>query len=132
MAYIREENPFQERWDKTFLNGVINASGNNVVYKFAKRCKLTRVSYISEAGVVEDAANYVNVRVMNDAEVAGNWSTQTGQEGTLPVNDSVDFILNVDDTKQVYEAGSVLSFDVVVTGIGVLTDGHINLEGTFF
>lgn len=132
MTYIPNRSHHQERLDKTFLNGVINASGSNTVYKFSRRCRVTRVSYVSEAGVSEDVTNYVDVRIMNNAVVAGNWSTQTGEQGSLPVNESIDFTLDGDTTKQVYQAGSVLSLDVVVSGTGVLTDGHINIDGTFF
>jgi hypothetical protein len=45
--------------------------------------RIDRVRYVNPTGLAEDAANYFKIQVLNEALVAFEWSTETGQEGTL-------------------------------------------------
>lgn len=133
MPHVRRTNDLlQEPFHVLYPHGQANADANFTVFEFARRCRITRVTLVNPTGLAQDVANYVDTRIMNGAVVVANWSTQTGQEGSITADTSVELTLSTDSAELVFEAGDSLVLDFNVTGTGVLPAGHVNVEGTYF
>lgn len=109
----------------------ITVTTSQAIFKTIRNAHVTRVSYISYTGVVADAVNYVVIEAKNGATVMGTWSTQTGQQGTIAANTSVDLVLP-GTSDETLGADDTLSLSVTVFAAGSLPAGRINSEGYYF
>jgi hypothetical protein len=129
---MRGENfNLQETFVMPFRHDETTADVAKTLYEFARRARITRVSYVSDGGLADDASNFADVRVKSGSVVLANWSTQTGQQGDLPDNESVEMILAADTTTLVLDAGEALTLDVNASGTVTLPPGMVSIEGVF-
>jgi hypothetical protein len=89
---------------------------------------LEAASYFNATGLAQDAANYFDIKVVNGATVMANWSTQTGQEGTIAAATTVN-LTNGTPANRTAAAGSVISVFYDETGAATLPAGTLTFTG---
>jgi len=127
----RKNNTDEERVLLQYENASLTA---DLTYKLwevpaGRKFRLDRVTYVNPTGLAEDAANYFNVSVNNGATLAANWSTETGQEGTLAADTFVDLTLATAEADRIFAAGDELSAVFDETGTATLPAGQLVIEG---
>lgn len=131
MGNRRKNNTDEERVLLQYENASLTA---DLTYKLwevpaGRKFRLDRVTYVNPTGLAEDAANYFNVSVNNGATLAANWSTETGQEGTLAADTFVDLTLATAEADRIFAAGDELSAVFDETGTATLPAGQLVIEG---
>lgn len=128
----RAKNDFyQEKVVLTFDNASVATDETHKVWKVpaGRTFRLDKVMHINPTGLVQDASNYFNVKVMNGATVMANWSTQTGAQGTLTANTFVNLVLSATDLNRVAAASAELAIFFDETGASTFPAGRTILEG---
>lgn len=100
------------------------------LWKLRKRFIIDKVQYINVTGLAEDAANYFNIKVLIAAVVAANWSTETGQEGTIAANTFVAPTLAA-AASRVGALDAEISLVLDEDGTATLPAGRIVIEGRY-
>lgn len=102
------------------------------IYKVpaGRTLEIARVLYQNPTGLAEDAANFFNLKFHDGtpANVAANWSTETGQQGTLTAATFVEFVIATNANKAL-AAGDVLTLFLDETGTATLPAGFGVVEG---
>jgi hypothetical protein len=93
--------------------------------------RIDRVRYVNPTGLAEDATNFFALEVLIDGEVAATWSTETGEEGTLPAGEWVEFTLAEDVADLVGQSGDEITLALTEDGNATLPAGRLQLEGRF-
>jgi hypothetical protein len=93
--------------------------------------RLDRIRYINPTGLTEDATNFFAIELLVDGEVAASWSTETGEEGTLPAGEWVEFTLTEDVVDLVGQSGDEITLALAEDGNATLPAGRIQVEGRF-
>lgn len=88
-----------------------------------------RVSYINPTGLAADAANTFNLKISDGTNVAANWDTTTGQQGTLTANTGVEFALTATLANRTISGGEYVTLDLDETGTATLPAGSGFVEG---
>ena len=88
------------------------------------------VKYHNVSGLVADAANYFNIKVQMSTGpvVAANWSTETGQEGSIAADTPVDLALGSLANRTIV-AGERLEVFYDETGTATLPAGTLQITG---
>jgi hypothetical protein len=93
--------------------------------------RIDSVRYVNPTGLVADAANYFDVQLKVRAAVAANWSTETGEEGTLTADTWVDLSLTSTLTDLVLAADDEISLTLDETGTATLPAGRVVVFGRY-
>ncbi len=132
MAPPRRQNQFlQEFLQENYNNAESTVTRTDKVIKLSRKFTLNRVTFVSAAGLAEDAGNYYVISIKNGSTVMASWSTQTGQEGDLPVNGFIDLVLTATPADLTAAAGAELDFQLDLTGTRTMPEGHLRLEGRY-
>ncbi len=97
------------------------------LFKADRACELVKAEVISPTGLTQDASNYFNIKVKNGSNVAANWSTLTGAEGTLTADTFKTMTLGTLANRS-FAAGDVLSVQFDETGTADLPPGRLSLH----
>jgi hypothetical protein len=90
-----------------------------------KKLRVIGIDYINPTGLAEDAANYFNVKVLKDATVMANWSTETGQQGTIAADTFVALVNSATDADLVAAAAAIVALFLDETGAATLPAGRV-------
>jgi hypothetical protein len=101
------------------------------LFKVRRKFVVEQVRYVNPTGLAADAANFFHLKINNGATEAADWSTETGQEGTVAADTFVDFTLSSVDGARVFDADDVLSIQFDETGTATLPAGRIQIEGRY-
>lgn len=96
-----------------------------------KAFRVDRVFYNNPTGLATSATDFFDIQILKDATVVANWSTETGQEGTLTADTSVDLSLSATAANLVFAAGDELILNLDETGTATLPAGRIVIEGRY-
>lgn len=91
--------------------------------------KITRVWYNNPTGLAADAANTFNIQITDGTNVAANWDTTTGQQGTLTADTPVDLVLSATEANRFISSGEHVTLFLDETGTATLPAGVGMVEG---
>ncbi len=132
MSHPKRPNQFeQDRFVLAFENGSLTADTDAPLMEASRRFRINKAKYINPTGLAEDPADYFDIQVKNEALVILNWSTQTGEEGTLAAGTWVTLSDPDDTTRLVFESGEELSLTFDETGDTTLPAGRLVLECSY-
>lgn len=106
-------------------------SGLVEIFKPRRKFRVIQVRYVNPTGLAADATDFFDIQVKNGAKLVANWSTETGEEGTLAADAHVDFSLAADTADLVLEADDVLSLNLAEDGTQTLPAGRLQVEGVY-
>lgn len=89
---------------------------------------LDGASYNNATGLAQDAANYFDIKVARGSTVMANWSTETGEEGTIAAATTVNLTLGT-IANRTAAAGTVISAFYDETGTATLPAGVLSFTG---
>jgi hypothetical protein len=121
----------QQRVVLQFDNPSEAADATVKIYKVpaGRKFRLDKARYINPTGLVQDAANYFNIKVLKTTTVMANWSTLTGQQGSIAADTFVDLVLSATDANRVAAGDEVISVFFDEGGDTTLPAGRLVLEG---
>jgi len=131
----RRNQVVSERLSLSYDHAALTADTTTKLWKCpsGRSFKVTRVSYVNPTGLAADGTNYFNLKVLKGAStVMANWSTLTGQEGTLTADTFVSFTLSSTAANLVLQAGDELSFFADETNTATLPAGRLVVEGDLY
>jgi hypothetical protein len=88
------------------------------------------VGYTNPTGLAQDATNVFNIKVMNGSNVAANWDTTTGQQGTLTADTPVELVKGTLANRTVPPATTVSLF-LDHSGTQTLPAGRVWIRGYY-
>ena len=92
--------------------------------------RVTRCEIINPTGLAQDASNYCNFKLIQGAStLIANWSTQTGQTGSLAANTPSDMTLTATTANLDVADTATMSLFIDVTGTVTVPPGRIVVEG---
>lgn len=94
-----------------------------------RKFRINRVFYVNPTGLAANASNFYQVRALNAALVAAEWSTSTVGQGALVANTPVELVLSGTDANRVLPENTELSFATILTGTATLPAGRVVIEG---
>lgn len=108
-----------------------SATGDTTVklLKADRKMRIDKVRYVNPTGLAEDATNFFDVQLIVRAAVAANWSTETGQEGTLTADTWVDLSLTATAADLILAADDELALTLDESGTATLPAGRIVVFG---
>jgi hypothetical protein len=88
------------------------------------------VTYYNATGLAEDAANYFHLKVQDAAaaKVAADWSTETGQEGSIAADTPVTLTAGT-LANRTFAAGTRINVFLDETGTATLPAGQFQING---
>lgn len=109
-----------------------SASGDTTLklFKGRRRFQIDQVRYVNPTGLATSASNYFNLRVLIGATLAANWSTETGEEGTIAADTFVDLV-NASAEDRLGALDAVISINLDETGAATLPAGQLQIEGKY-
>lgn len=95
--------------------------------------KLERVDYVNPTGLAQDATNFFNIKLQTGAgpTVLANWSTETGQQGTLTADTFVALVLNATPANLILAPGAEVSLFLDESGTATLPAGKLVIHGRY-
>lgn len=127
---VRLETHKDERFVLSFAVAAASADTAIKLFKGRRRFIIEQVRYVNPTGLAADAANYFDIQVLIGATVAANWSTETGQEGTIAADTFVDLTMATGGDN-VGALDAVVSLNLDETGTATLPAGQIQIEGRY-
>lgn len=127
----RNNDETRENFEFSYDNASLTADATVKVFKVRKRARIVRVEHVSPTGLAADAANYFNLKLLNVTDtnkVIANWSTETGQEGSLTANAFEVFTQGADVQA---DADDVLALFLDKTGTATLPAGRTIVHGEY-
>lgn len=94
-----------------------------------RQIKIKKVLYTNPTGLVQDADNYFNVKLMQAAVVVANWSTQTSAQGTIAADTAKTLVLNTTESELIIEPDERLHYILDETGDTTLPAGSFEVFG---
>ncbi len=96
-----------------------------------KTLRIDSVKYFNATGLAANASNFSNIKLLKGSTVAFNWSTETGQQGTIAADAHVDMVASATDADKVFAAGDVMSLFLDMTGTVTLPAGQVVISGRY-
>lgn len=97
-----------------------------------RKIRVDGVKYVNPTGLAQDASNYFNLKLLKGAStVAFNWSTHTGDQGSIAADTFVDFAASSTDADKVFDGGDVMSIFFDETGTSDLPAGRLVIYGRY-
>lgn len=127
---LRDNKFLKGEFVLTWDHAAATADATDKIYKLGRAFRIDRVKYLNVTGLVQDGTNFFNVRVQIAGSDAANWSSETGQEGTIPVNDWVDMSDGL-DADRVGEADDEITLFMDEDGDTTLPAGRVQIEGRY-
>jgi hypothetical protein len=91
--------------------------------------RVEKISYVNDTGLAENATNFFNIEAKNGSAVVADWSTETGEDGTIAAATFV--ILNLVEAERVLSAGDTLTILFTEDGTTTLPPGKFQIEGHY-
>ena len=126
---IRPSELFQERFSLDYDNASLTADLTVVLDAPPRRFVIESARYYNATGLVADATNFFNIKVLIGAAIAANWSTETGQEGTIAAATFVQLIVAAAHSG---DAGDVISVLFDRDATATLPAGRIVIDGFYY
>lgn len=136
MALPKPRNPYQQEVVLgPFLHAqVVNTDTTVRILKVpvGKKFRVDSVRYFNATGLAANAANFSNIKLIQGAStVIANWSTETGQQGTIAADTHVDMVMSATDANRVLAGDVVMSLFLDMTGTVTLPAGQIVVYGRY-
>ncbi len=97
-----------------------------------RRIRVDRVELLSRDGLAAHATNYWDITVKKDAVIVADWSTKTGEEGTLAADTLADMSLSTTDTELVIAVTDIVSLVLTkVAAAANLPPGRLVIHGRY-
>jgi len=125
----RKDDFVQERFPVTWDFAAASATRTDKFFRCERNFILEQVDLIDPTGLAQDAANFFVITVQDGATVLATWSTQTGQQGSLP---AATFETLVNAANPQAAAGDTLSLVLTLHGTQTLPAGRIVVHGRYF
>lgn len=144
-AVTRRANEFLQdlvafNWSRKFGDEFVlagshaaNADGGtqtNIVAKLARRAVVTKVRYYNATGLAAHGSNHALLSLKQGAVTIADWSTETGQEGSITAATWIDFTLGA-AADLIVEADESLTFVVAETGTTTVPAGQWTAYGKY-
>lgn len=121
----------QDRFVLRYENGSLTADANVPLMEASRKFRIDKAKYVNPTGLAADASNYFDIQVKKGSNVALNWSTETGEEGTLTAGEWATLSEASDKSRLVFDAGDLLSLTFDETGTATLPAGYLVLECSY-
>ncbi len=105
----RQPEGSRERFTLDYDNASLTADLTVVLDAPPKRFYVEGARHYNATGLAEDVTNFMNVKVLIGATVAANYSTETGQEGTIAAAGFPALVNSATPTDLVGAADDVIS-----------------------
>lgn len=106
------------------------------LFKFERRCRITRVFYNNVTGLAENAANHAKIQVKNGlaGAVAAEWDTNSAGAGdnSIPANVPINLTLSATDANRNFAVGDILVFAIDESGTTTVPAGRVVIEGIYY
>lgn len=112
-------------------NASLTADDTVKLFKAERQFLLEAATYHNETGLVADVTNFMDIQLVETAVVMANWSTETGQEGTIAADTHVDLTLGT-LANRTLAADEVLSVFFEEGGAVTLPAGRLHFEGRYY
>ncbi len=120
---FRENNEYYREPFLVIYDHVEATADLEVKLLLAKRSfRILSAQYINVTGLAQDVTNFFNIKVKQAAVIIANWSTETGQEGTIAADTFVEMVMGSDVN---VEAAEELSFQMDEDGTATLPAGRV-------
>ena len=127
----RPQDHMQERVVLNFAHPSVSADTTLMLFEAQSAFRVDSVHYVNDTGLVADATNFFNLKLQNAAVVVANWSTETGEEGTLTAATFVDFTMSAVAGALNLAAGEALKLVLDEDATATLPAGQIQIEGRY-
>jgi hypothetical protein len=134
MTAPRRNNEFlSERVVISYDHAQVTADTTLQVHKASRALVIDKAYYVSEIGLAAHATNFFNIKLENatGSVLAANWSTETGEEGTIAAATFVELDLSTVAGALTLAAGDVLELILDEGGTATLEPGRIQIEGRY-
>lgn len=121
----------QDRFVVAYDHAEATADTNQPLMVATRKFRIDAARYVNPTGLAEDADNFFDIQILKDAAVAANWSTETGEEGTLTAGEWAELSLSATAANLVFEAGDEMDLNLDETGTATLPAGRIVLECSY-
>lgn len=131
MSFTRRENDtLRERFAIPYDHAQVVDSDLTVkLFDVPRAARVVRAWYNNPTGLAAHATNYFNIKVLAGANVAANWSTESGQEGTLTGDEPVELTLGTGPNRALAAGDELALFlDENDAGTATLPAGRIVVE----
>jgi hypothetical protein len=115
--------------DPSFTDST-SADATLKLFKAPRAMEIDKVEILSVTGLAQDASNYFNIKLLNQALVAANFSTLTGANGSLTANTFMAMTLGTLANRSV-AADSILSLMLDETGTAVMPHGRLVIHARY-
>ncbi len=132
MSGPRHAEGSRERFTLEYDNASLTADLTVVLDAPPKRFYIEGARYYNATGLVAHAANFFNIKVLIGATVAANWSTETGEEGTIAAATFVTFSRPSDVSDAAGAADAVVSVLFDEDGTATLPAGRIVIDCVYY
>ncbi len=122
----------RELFQVSLDNASLTADTTVVLDTPTRRFRVVESRYYNATGLVAHAANYFNIKVLLGATVAANWSTETGEEGTIAAATTVSFSAPSDISDSAAAGGTLLSVLYDETGTATLPAGRLVIDCEYY
>ncbi len=130
----KPKNPYQSDFTLAFDHAqVVNTDTTVRMFKVpaGKRLRVDSVQYFNATGLAANASNFSNIKLLKASTVAFNWSTETGQQGTIAADSWNSMVGSATDGDKVFAAGDVMSLFADMTGTVTLPAGRVVVHGRY-
>lgn len=134
LVFVHEHGASKLLGDQISLsydNASLTADLTVVLFKAQREFLLEAASYYNATGLVADVTNFMDIQLVETAVVMANWSTETGQEGTIAAAGFVDLTLGT-VANRTLAAGEKLSIFFEEGGAVTLPVGLLQIEGRYY
>ena len=128
----RQPEGSRERFTLSYDNAALTADLTVVLDAPPKRFYIEGVRHYNATGLVAHASNYFNIKALIGAVIGANWSTETGQEGSIPAATFTTFASPSDISDAVGSADAVISLLFDETGTATLPAGRTVLDCVYY
>jgi len=129
-AAPRNPSNYQSRWWASKDYASVSATTVYGLHKVKTRSiKVLRAHLHTDTTITVNASNYVNFQVLKGATVIANWSTQTGQQGTITAGTPVELVLSGTLANTFLADADLLTLSITITGTLTTPTGCLVVDG---
>ena len=131
MSHPKRPNDFTaSNFVLSYDHVAVTADTTFKLWKLGRKFVLDRAYYVNVTGLAADVTNFYNIKVNIAAVLALNWSTETGEEGTI----AADTFVTMDPAAAAARIGAAdaeISLELDEDGTQTLPAGRIVIEGRY-
>lgn len=132
MAKRRPNNTTEEHVEFAYDHAALTADTTVKLWKCpaGRKFRVDSVEYINPTGLAAHAADFFALKLNKGATLVADWSTETGQEGTIAADTFVSFT-NAALAARSFTAGDVMSIQFDESGTATLPAGRLVVRGKY-